>query len=156
MLVLRSILHYMGCIAWSWMLGHLEGSICERLSSFVVWMQRELAQTWGAWRDISWDSWADLAVCCLLLPVALGTWSCLLPCTVSVTGLIPCWADLAHQANRKPTQLKGRERVVGVLDCLSQLMEHQPQICCGNQGWTACSLFETYHLMTPAEFFQHS
>lgn len=75
----------------------------------------ELAKKWDAWEGIPWNSWTDQAVCCLLLPVALRTWSCLLPCSASSAGLIPCWADLAHQASRKTTQLRVSERVVGVL-----------------------------------------
>lgn len=109
----RSVLHYMGCIVWSWMLGHLEGSICDKLSSFVVWTQRELAQKWGAWRG----AYLGRAELISLLPSA----ACSLGYVVLPPSLhcICCWFDplLSWLRSPKPaektTHLRGRERVVG-------------------------------------------
>lgn len=71
------------------MLWHLEGSICESLTSAVIWTQS--SHRTGVRGSLPWGSGADLAVCCLLLSVALDAWSCLLSCTVCVAGLIPFW-----------------------------------------------------------------
>lgn len=99
-------------------LWHLEGK--HLWSSFVAW-------TWSLYRSrvlrsLPWDHWSSS-----LLPSARHT------CIVCL-GLIPFWTKNlwweGHQNSRKTTQLRERERVAGLLDCLRQLLEHQLQICC--------------------------
>lgn len=65
-------------------LWHLEGKYLW--SSVLLWL--ELGAYIEAGYLGAYFGTTDPAVCCLLLPMALGVWSCLLPCTVC---LIPFW-----------------------------------------------------------------
>lgn len=72
------------CIKWDALMrcDIWRGSICEVL----LWL--ELGAYIEAGYLGAYLGTTDPAVCCLLLPMALGVWSCLLPCIVCL-GLIP-------------------------------------------------------------------
>lgn len=92
------------------------------------------AQNRGAYGDIPYPNWADVAVCCFLLSVTLGAWSCLQPALYLVWSL----AELTMPAEEQPSWEEGRgTRSVR----LSQTaLENKAQICSEHQGWTAYNL----------------